>query len=106
MTSIDDVRDWTGTTPDDDTITATLTRHGGDVHLAATTILRRRRADMISDPSTFSVDGDYSQTRAEYQLKAIDAVLQRLGQITGDTTDEPSGLPLLTQTSIAGPTER
>lgn len=98
--TIDAVRDWVGSSPDDETIHDTLGRHNDDVHLAAQTILRRRRADMVANPAQWGVDGDYSQRVMDFQLAALDAQLERLAVLTDDTVD---AVGVLTQTPICGP---
>jgi hypothetical protein len=98
---IDDVRDWTGSTPDDDAIRSALDRTGQDAPKAALAILRRRRADMIANPAKWAVDGDYSQGQEKYQLEALDATIHTLEVVTGEA--EPDGLPLLGQARISGP---
>lgn len=72
------VREYVGTTPDDDAIMAMLNAHDGDAHGAARSILRVRLADMIAHPAKWAVVDDYSQDTSaniaavRAQIAAID----------------------------------
>jgi len=62
--TLDDVRDWVGSTPDDDTVTAALDRADGDAQVAALGILRRRLVDMLANPTSWADQGDYQESWA------------------------------------------
>lgn len=100
--AVDAVRDWVGARPDDTTVLAALARFPGRQRtlLAARAILRRRRADMVSAPSSWGIDGDYRESRSADQLKELTATLARLGDLLGDP--EPVGA-VLSQAPIVGP---
>lgn len=98
MSSVGRVRDWVGSTPDDTAILAALGEAGDDPLRAALTILRRRYADMATNPAKWAVVDDYSQDTSE-NLKALQGQIGRLETLTGDATD-PTGLDAI---RIAGP---
>lgn len=52
-----------GSDTDDVCMDDALTMSGGDVVLAALSILRTRLADMLAAPAVWSVQGDYSEDR-------------------------------------------
>lgn len=83
------VRAWCGSTPDDAAIGVALSAADGDVYGAALTILRVRRADMVSvGPGKWAVEGDYSQEYTEAQLKRLDAAITQLETLA---PDDPAG---------------
>lgn len=103
MSSIDDVRDWVGSEPDDAAVEVQLVRFEGldfTVERAALSILLRREAD--GGPAKWAVEGDYSEDNSA-GVRSLSARISRLRSIVGD---EVSGLPPLTQTPIAGPPGR
>jgi hypothetical protein len=68
-----------GTAPDDATLNA-LYEQLDDVDQVAIQVLSERRADLVRKPSSFTIPGDYSESRSAEQLKALDA---ELGTIPG-----------------------
>ena len=79
--TIDAIREWVGSAPDDNTVESTYQRTG-TVELAALRILRQRRADLISSPAEWDLDGDYGQ-KTTANLAALDAQIAALEAITG-----------------------
>ena len=98
MSAVGRVRDWVGSTPDDTAILAVLGEAGHDPLRAALTILRRRYADMASNPAKWAVVDDYSQDTSE-NLRVLHGLIGRLETLTGDATD-PAGLDTV---RIVGP---
>lgn len=88
MSLLDDVRDWVGSTPDDNEIMVVLDRFAGltqRTEWAALSILRRRRADLYNDRS-FAITGDTSWgTVAKENLFALDDMIGRLENILGES---------------------
>ena len=103
MTLIDDVRDWVGSTPDDDTIQGVIDRYDTDTEpakRAALSILRRRRADLDGTGArSFSIDGDVSWgSVGKDALTGLDRKIAHLCGLVGEPVD--TGLPALTSTPI------
>lgn len=101
MADRDLVRDWVGSTPDDDTIDEVLARDDiTSPALAALAILRQRRADIIGGYERFDIDGDASWTVAKAAtLKALDSAIAALES----DLDLGTGLARLHVAPICGP---
>lgn len=79
--TIDAIREWVGSAPDDNTVESTYNRTG-TVELAALRILRQRRADLLAQPAEWDLDGDYGQ-RVGKNLDELAAQIAALEAITG-----------------------
>lgn len=79
--SLDEVRGWVGDTPSDIDIDALWVQLGG-VELVALRVLRKRRATMLANPTSFNVQGDYSQSTVA-NLQYLDSLIVQLEQMTG-----------------------
>lgn len=71
------MREWVGSTPDDATLADRLNVYEGQRTLAAIGLLRMRRADLLSDPLSYSIRGDVT-VNAQANLSALDAMLSTL----------------------------
>jgi hypothetical protein len=81
--TLDAIREWVGSTPDDTTVESTYQRTGvGTVERAALAILRKRRADMVASPAEWDLTGDYSQKTGK-NLDELDKLIAALEGITG-----------------------
>jgi hypothetical protein len=77
------IRDWVGSTPDDDTVALSYERSDtGNVELTALSILRKRRADLLSNPTSFELVGDYREDRGK-NLEALNAQIPELAALCG-----------------------
>ena len=101
---VEQVRDWVGSTPDDDTIYATLARFTQDPLQAARVLLQRRLADLQSSYATFEVTGDAKWSVSKDQMAAIATQIGDLTGRIGDGPEAPAGLPTLASVPICGPT--
>jgi hypothetical protein len=87
------MRRWVGRRPDDAALQDGYDRLGSLTETVRE-VLQTRRADLIADPASYSVPGEYSQdTRAN--LEAIDRLLAELGDLDSPETDDDAGLPLV-----------
>lgn len=73
---LDWIRSWVGTSPDDDVIGARLERAGTRARVALA-VLRERRADLMSDPTKYSIRGDVSVDTGQ-NLAFLDAQISAL----------------------------
>lgn len=80
-TTLDSIRDWVGSAPDDDDLVAAYDRFG-DVDKAALAVLRRLRGNAA--PQQWGVAGDYSQNDGGAYVKWLERQIARLEQLTGD----------------------
>lgn len=81
--TLDAIREWVGSTPDDNTVESTYQRTGvGTVARAALAILRKRRADLLAQPAEWDLDGDYGQKTGK-NLDELNAQIAALEAITG-----------------------
>lgn len=81
------IRDWVGSTPDDDTVEAVFNRDDvGTVNLAALAILRQRRADLENGPDSFEVVGDYKETTIGKAFESLSNRIAELETLTGAST--------------------
>lgn len=105
---VEQVRDWVGPDPDDDTIYGTLTRFNQDPLTTARAILKRRHAAMVGGYSSFKVDGDAEWSILATQMDAVQTQIDALTALIGDgpavEEPEPVGLPTLASVPICGPT--
>lgn len=77
------IREWVGSKPDDDTVDATFALDGnGTIETTALSILRIRYADLLAAPSTFAVQGDYSQSTGK-NIEALEGKIGELEQLVG-----------------------
>lgn len=76
------VRNWTGRQPSDTDIQQAIT-DTGTLDLAALSILKQRRADMVSQPGKLAVAGDVTVETTPAQLAALDAQIGALEKLTG-----------------------
>jgi hypothetical protein len=86
-TTLAQIRDWASSTPDDDTIEATFgpdDRHVRDTgtDLTALAILKKRRADLLANPTAFELVGDYREDRGK-NLEALNAQIAELAALCG-----------------------
>jgi hypothetical protein len=82
-TTLAQIRDWVGSTPDDDTIEATFGRADtGTADLTALAILKKRRADLLANPTAFELVGDYREDRGK-NLEALNAQIAELAALCG-----------------------
>ncbi len=70
------IREWVGSTPDDAAVETVYLRTG-TVEAAALSILRTRRADLVTGPVSWAVEGDYREDRSK-NLDALDRLIARL----------------------------
>lgn len=78
------IRDWIGSTPDDDAVEATFNRDDlGTVNLTALAILRQRRADLENGPDSFEVVGDYKETTIGKAFESLNTRIAELEAVTG-----------------------
>lgn len=82
------IRSWCGSTTgtsgdlhDSSDLDARMSRLGSP-EAVSLEILRERRADMLSNPLSFQVQGDYSEDRAE-NLRALDVLIGQLERLVG-----------------------
>lgn len=76
--TLNGIRRWVGSTPDDATIEATFNIDGiGTVEDCALSILQTRLADLEGTPATFDVKSDYSQSTG----KNLDSLRDRISQL-------------------------
>lgn len=87
------MREWIGSGPDDDAVQARLDAYDGTRTLAAISILRERRADLLGDPLSYSIRGDVT-VNAAGNLSALDSMIAQLEDIAvGDgDLDAPAGI--------------
>lgn len=83
--TLSQIREWVGSAPDDDALedaytVASSTYGGGTVHGAALSILRARRADLLTKTS-WGVPGDYYEGAP--QFAAIDGQIAQLEGLLG-----------------------
>lgn len=72
------IREWTGSTPDEVVIEDALDANDGAPLRAALSILLVRRSDLIAAPGKKSVDSDYSREITKTQLDALDGLIDQL----------------------------
>lgn len=82
------MREWIGSTPADSVVQATYDEVGSE-RATVRRILNTRRADLIANPASFSIPGEYSQSTAD-NLKYIAALLEQLDDATF-ADDEATG---------------
>lgn len=70
------IREWTGSQPDVVALETVYLREG-TVEASALSILRTRRADLVSGAISWAVEGDYREDRAK-NLEALDAQIAKL----------------------------
>lgn len=70
-------REWVGSEPDDAALADRLDVYGGVRSLAALGLLRMRRADLLSDPLSYSIRGDVT-VNAQGNLSALDKLIGAL----------------------------
>lgn len=76
--TLNGVRRWVGSSPDDTTIEATYAIAGlGTIEATALSILQTRLADLEGNPAEFEVVGDYRQATS----KNIDALRARIADL-------------------------
>lgn len=80
--TLDAVRQWTGSAPDDATVAATFAIQR-TVERCAYWILRRRLADLLTAPTSFTVPGDWSQS-TDQQIAGLRTQLDQLATLIGD----------------------
>lgn len=80
------IREWVGSSPDDGDVATVYERVGEDPLAAALSILRTRRADMLAEPATWAVSGEYSQSTKD-NLAALDRQIADLETLVpGEST--------------------
>ncbi|MBO0863454.1 MAG: hypothetical protein J2P16_00070 [Mycobacterium sp.] len=94
--TLDDIRTWIGSTPDDAAVTVTFDRQR-TVERTAYVILKRRLADLLTSPTSFTVPGDWSQS-TEGQIAQLRTQLEQLAWAIGDPTLGP---PIATMVRLA-----
>lgn len=75
-------RSQLGTTLDEVDLEARLVRLEYDEAAAAREVLDQRLADLLTKPASFSVPGEYSESRAE-NIKALQEKVKGLGHGSG-----------------------
>lgn len=86
------IRNWVGTSVTGGDLEARYDRLGS-VHKVALEVLRQRLADLLAAPSSFSIDGDYSQTTSVETLTTLRRQIGELeGLIAGDDPDALAGV--------------
>lgn len=78
--AVDDLtwmREWLGSGPADADLQARLDAYEGVRTLAAISLLRQRRADMLADPLSYSIRGDVT-VNAQANMKALDDLIAQL----------------------------
>lgn len=80
------MREWIGSAPDDDAVQARLDAYDGVRSLATISLLRERRADLLSDPVSYSIRGDIT-VNAGANLSALDSMIAQLEDIARDDGD-------------------
>jgi hypothetical protein len=76
------IRRQVGNAPDDAALQAIYDRTGSVDDLVLE-VLEIRRAEFIRNPSSFSVSGEYSESRTADQLKALDEDVAAAAQAAG-----------------------
>lgn len=71
------IRQWTGSTPDDAALETVYLATGSTVEGAALSVLRTRRADLLTGALSWAVEGDYREDRTG-NLSGIDALIAEL----------------------------
>lgn len=71
------IRQWVGSTPDDNALSAGYDALGSAEGVALQ-ILQTRRADLVAGGPSFSISGHYSQGSPAELLKAIDGQIDAL----------------------------
>ena len=74
------MREWVGSSPDDAALADRLEVYEGQRTLAVIGLLRMRRADLLSDPLSYSIRGDVT-VNASANLTALDSMLAKLEAI-------------------------
>ena len=101
-TQIEAVRDWVGSTPDDDAITAQIDRFPGDAQAperAALAILLRRQADDSFD--SFEVKDDVAWSRATWAKELSNRIAQLRARLGGGSGNV-AGAPTVSLGTVAG----
>jgi hypothetical protein len=93
------MREWVGSQPDDAALATTYGSYGSRT-LAALSILKARRADLLADPLSYSIRGDVT-VNAQGNLNALDGFISQLeaiavadGDLEADADAGLSGLVL------------
>lgn len=80
------MRRWVGRRPSDDDL-QTIYDRTGSLTETVREVLETRRADLIADPASYAITGEYSQdTRAN--IDAINKLLAQLGDLDSEDTGD------------------
>lgn len=86
------IREWIGSQPDDNAVAVRLGQVDGKRSLAALSFLRQRRADLLTDPLSYSIRGDIT-VNAQGNLNALDGIILQLEAVAVADGDMDAAAP-------------